>query len=200
MKQLFLLLLLFSLSTISYSQVDIGVKSGMNIATTKDLIQYPKNRIGWYCGAFARIPIYKKFFFQPELLYSSKGHKTTDLAGGEEITLRLNYINTPILFGYYIDKKTSILIGTELGYLLSARGLLSNKVRFDQTDSYPKKIDLGLDIGIAYTIYKNFGIEIRYNYGFKHMYNTDANGIRRGESLGGNRVFQIGLHYRLPSS
>ncbi len=45
-----------------YSQVSFGVKSGINIATTKDLIAYPKNRVGWYARAFAKIPIHKKYF------------------------------------------------------------------------------------------------------------------------------------------
>lgn len=47
----FFFILIFS--TFSYSQVTFGVKSGINIATTKDLITFPKNRLGWYGGGLS---------------------------------------------------------------------------------------------------------------------------------------------------
>ncbi len=55
-----------------------------------------------------------------------------------------------------------------------------------------------MDIGLKYEIVKNAGIEIRYTYGFKNMYVTDAVGTRIGEVLAGNRVFQIGGYYTFP--
>ena len=57
--------------SLSYSQVEFGVKSGINIATTKGIITFPKNRLGWYLGGSSYIPIQKKLFLQPELLFSS---------------------------------------------------------------------------------------------------------------------------------
>jgi hypothetical protein len=136
----------------------------------------------------------KKTFFQPELLFSSKGYRTVDLAGGAKVTMRLNYLTAPILFGYEIDHKTKVVLGTELGYLMKATLVKAN---INATNSFPKKFDIGLLIGLGYNITKGLGAEIRYNYGFKRFYQTDAIGIRRGESLAGNRVFQIGVYYIL---
>jgi hypothetical protein len=194
MKQFSLLLLLFSLSTISYSQVALGVKSGINIATVKDLSTFPKNRIGWYGGAFARIPIKRKFFFQPEILFSSKGYKFNDLADGEKVSVRLNYVTLPIFLGYKIDHKTKVLLGAEGGYLVKAS---LDQGKFDISNTFPQKFDVAMAIGLEYDLIKQLGIEIRYNYGFKTFYQTDAVGNRGSESLAGNRVFQMGFFYRL---
>lgn len=78
------------------------MKTAINIAATKDLIAYPKNRLGWYIGGRSHIQIYKRYFFQPELLLSSKGYRYKDLSDGKTVSMRLNYINAPILFGCLI--------------------------------------------------------------------------------------------------
>ncbi len=75
-----------------------------------------------------------------------------------------------------------------------------NKERFNVSDRFPVKLDFGLDIGLNYKVLNKVGLEIRYNYGFRNMYRTDAVGVRFGERLAGNRVFQIGGFYYFPSS
>ena len=137
--------------------MSFGVKSGINIATTKDLITFPKNRVGWYVGGFSKIQIYKKFFLQPELLYSTKGYRTVNPNDNSKTVRRLNYLTAPILLGYKIDKKTSLVLGPELGYLLSAHLLFSNE-NFDISKNYPIKFDIGIDVGLSYKMTKNVGI------------------------------------------
>ena len=184
-----------------YSQVGFGVKSGINIGTTKDINSDPKNRLGWYAGGLANIPMYKKIFLQPEFLFSVKGYRYIgNLNETAKTALRLNYLTTPILLGYKIDTKTSLFFGPEIGYLLSAYSVWPNKERFNVSDRFPVKLDFGLDIGLNYKVLNKVGLEIRYNYGFKNMYRTDAVGVRFGERLAGNRVFQIGGFYYFPSS
>lgn len=188
----------FSLSLIGYlcyCQVSFGVKSGINIATTKNLITFPKNRVGWYVGGSGYIPIHKKLFLQPELLFSSKGYKYVDLSDGKAVAMRLNYFNIPILLGYKIDGKTKILGGAEVGYLIRAINGFNDTNTEATTSSFPKKYDFGIAIGLQYDIIQLLGFEVRYIYGIKGFYQTDAVGIRRSESLAANRVFQIGLNY-----
>jgi hypothetical protein len=167
----------------------------MNIATTKDLIEFPKNRIGWYVGGSANISIHKKFFLQPELLYSTEGHKSYGLQGNSKMVLRLNYINVPILLGYDIDRKTQIVFGPSFGYLASVYIVYDNNENFNISKNYSPKFDAGLDIGLNYNIIKKIGIEVRYNYGFKLLYYIDGAGIAHKEAKGANRVFQIGFKY-----
>ena len=47
MKKILFSFSLTLISYLSYCQISFGVKSGINIATTKDIITFPKNRIGW---------------------------------------------------------------------------------------------------------------------------------------------------------
>lgn len=197
MKKLCLTFFAFVMVNNSYGQVGFGIKSGMNIATTKDFTAFPKNRIGWYGGGFILVPIHKRLFLQTELLYSSKGQRTEKIIGAsDKSVLRLNYLNVPILLGYKIDYKTSLLLGPEIGYLTSAQ-LKYYSEFIDVSKNYPSKFDAGLDVGINYKLLKNIGVEIRYSYGFKTMYYEDAAGVRHSESKGANRAFQIGILYPL---
>lgn len=194
-----LLLLFFILfSNLSYSQVSFGMKSGINIATTKNLIAFPKNRVGWYGGGFAIIPIRNKFFLQPELLYSSKGFgvNQTNPLNAPNATYRLNYLNLPILLGHKIDRKTSVFFGPELGYLISVHQVYRHDDNVDVSKDFPPKFDVGMNVGLNYKLMKNIGIELRYNYGFNTLYDVDAVGNRHGDGINGaNRVFQIGVNY-----
>ncbi len=196
MKKLGLFLLAVILFITSYSQVQFGIKSGINIATTRDLITFPKNRLGWYGGGLAIIQLHKKLFLQPELNFSSKGYRYIDQSTNRTVAMRLNYLSIPIQLSYNIDKKTNLLFGTELGYLIKAVNDFNNE-NANATASFPKKLDIGLAIGLQYDIIKRLGVEARYIYGFKRFYQTDAVGVRRSELLAANRAFQLGLYYIL---
>jgi hypothetical protein len=196
MKKTLLFLLILFATKASYSQVSFGIKTGMNIATTKNLIAFPKNRLGWYAGGRATILMHKKLFLQPELLFSSKGHKSYNEIGNSRLVTRFNYINVPILLGYRIDRKTSLVLGPEIGYLASAQVKYSSQF-MDVSKNYPSKFDAGLNIGLNYELIKNLSIEVRYDYGLRTLYSVDAVGNRYSESKGANRVFQIGINYGL---
>lgn len=197
MKKLLFSFSLLLIGYICFSQVSFGVKSGINISTTKDLIAYPKNRLGWYAGGVAKIAISKKFFLQPELLYSAKGYRSDNQVGTSVIVTRFNYLNMPLLVSYKIDHKTSIFLGPELGYLTSVHIIIAETQNLNVSKNYPSKFDVGLDLGLNYKLTKNLGVEVRYNYGFNTLYYIDGAGVRHSEYKGGNRVFQIGFNYLL---
>ena len=185
------------INVVAYSQVTFGVKSGINIATVKDINAHPDNRLGWYGGAAAYFPLHKKFFFVPELLYSSKGYSDIgNLYETQKTVVKLNYLTAPLQFGYRIDHKTSLLFGPEIGYLLSAYQK-SPYNTLNVSYNFPVKVDVELDIGLRYKIIERTEIEIRYTYGFKNMYTRDITGVRVGDALAGNRVFQIGCLFSL---
>lgn len=179
-----------------FAQVQFGVKAGGNIATTKDLIAFPKNRVGWYGGLRGSIGISKKITAEPELIYTTKGYRYIDLSGGETVAMRMNYLAMPILLKYNIGTKTSMNIGGELSYLINAT-VLSTGYKLNASSSFPKKVDFGLVVGMQYKILQSIGFEIRYVYGLRNYYQTDAVGVRRGEYLAGNRVLQLGFMYNV---
>lgn len=109
--------------------------------------------------------------------------------------LKFNYLNVPILLGYNIDHRTSLVFGLEFGYLTSSHMIYNNNENFNVTKNYLPRFDAGLDIGLNYNVIKNIGIEVRYNYGFKILYYIDGAGVRHTEIKGANRIFQIGVNY-----
>lgn len=180
----------------SYSQISVGVKSGVNIATTKNIIAYPKNKLGPYGGFYASVQLGEKIFFQPEIFYSSKGFGYDNMINNKLSILNLNYLAVPLLFGYQIDTKTKLLAGLETGYLLNARNIVLKK-NYSATNRFPKKFDYGLNVGLSYLFNEKLGIDIRYCYGFDGLYQVELNGSRTIDINGANRVFQIGLNYSL---
>jgi hypothetical protein len=74
----------------------LGVSAGFNLATFsgKD-IQGAENKSGFGGGVYLAIPVAPQIEFQPELLYTAKGAKSSD--AGFEAAVRLNYVEIPLL-------------------------------------------------------------------------------------------------------
>lgn len=178
------------------SQMPFTFKLGGNIATTKGLIQYPKNRIGFYTGFSSELKINKKFSLKPELIYSTKGERATVSGGDQTNALRFNYLNLPLLVSFNADERTKFLIGPEFGYLLSAKYIIS-KNNIDVSANYPQRYDVGTLVGIEYRLSQFCSVEARYIYGFNTLYYEDYAGIRHLKTNGANRVFQLGLAFSM---
>ena len=180
------------------SQVQVGVKGGINIANVKYRDSDPNTpSVSFNGGVLAKIDLSKGFFIRPEVQYSVKGYRFPSMGANGTGTLRLNYAAVPILAGFPIGDKFQGLIGPEFGFLTKATSVFSgNKV--DMSDSY-QHFDWGLDLGATYKITDALGVEVRYNYGFRGLVKgitTDQNGGQTGSTKdGANRVFQAGLYY-----
>lgn len=192
---------LLMLPFLSSGQIEIGIKSGANISTIKEIIGGPIKKLGWYMGASIKFRVAEKISLQPEILISSKGGSYYPGApvpppfSNTKSKLQFNYINLPVLITYSIDRRTNLLIGPELGYLLSVRHKMQNTV-FKSDYYYPQKFDIGMDIGAGYLFIKGCSLEVRYSHGFNMIRSRDVTGNYSLER-GANRVFQIGLNYRL---
>jgi hypothetical protein len=197
----FLIMIAAVCSLSSRSQVNIGLKAGMNISTVKykDAEDPNTASIGFNAGALAQITINKNFFIRPEVQYSVKGYRFPATGFSGNGTLRLNYIAVPILAGFPIGNKFQGLIGPEFGFLTKATSVFSGN-RQDVSKNF-QKFDWGLDLGGTYKITPALGVEVRYNYGFRGLIRgiiTDENGNPTGSAKdGANRVFQVGLYYLL---
>lgn len=81
MRQSLLLLGALFLLHFGHAQVSGGLKAGLNAATirayrgahqdSRDTINW---RTGFQAGAFLQVPLSRRLFLQPELLYSLKGY------------------------------------------------------------------------------------------------------------------------------
>ena len=113
----------------------------------------------------------------------------------EGVSMRLNYLNLPVLMGYHVNKKLSILLGPELGFKLSAiRSPASAWV------DVIEKFDAGITAGSSFLVTEKFGIEVRYIHGLKRLYKVegrDQNNMPTGEvtRLGQNQAVAFGVSY-----
>lgn len=204
------LLLLLMIGCISLqAQVNFGLKGGANYVNNvivTDLFDNGSDyRLSYHTGVFAKIPVNRKLSFTPELLFSDKGFRILeDVASpsSEYSKLKLSYLNVPVLLGYKVFDKLSLKLGPEFGYLLSAIS------RFDGESTNVEQIwdnefDVGLALGISYSITDKIGLEIRYTHGLSSV----ATDVQFTDILGNpiegedvklqNRTFQVSVAYSL---
>ncbi len=161
-----------------------GVKGGANISGISN-VDNVKSKFGFYAGAFMNAPIAESFSIQPEVLYSTKGGKTT---GDVEIVGSADYISVPVMFQYHVTPQIYLEAGPEFSFLLSANaktGGVSSDIKNVLTG-----FDLGIGLGAGYYFTENIGLTARYVAGVTDMVKDNPNDAVR------NSVFQVGLAYK----
>jgi len=190
----FILPLLFGYT--SSAQLQQGYKVGLNASKFIYNKNYkPGDQVGPNVGVLVKVPLEKKIFLQPELIYSLKGHKIDEPDLYYKGNLHLHYLNIPIMLGNQLNK-LDFMMGPELGYLMYRQYKTTPDINF--SDAF-RKIDLSLNAGLHYKIVGGLGIEIRYNYGILKLIEVperDSEGFVVGKTyVGRNRVFQIAFDY-----
>ncbi|HEV7333635.1 MAG TPA: porin family protein [Flavisolibacter sp.] len=187
----------FTFLSIQYclGQSSFGVKGGLNINEAEDGLDLrKKTRFAYHGGLFFQQKLGKKLFFQPELLYSSKGYRYTSIGFPIDGAKRMNYLSVPLLIGYQASSHLSFLFGPEFDYLLRAGHRGDGGV--SKVTAYYPRFDAGLDFGAAYKLSKKLSAELLYYYGFNTLYYSNR-GVSYGYVKGRNKVFQAGVSYRL---
>lgn len=173
--------LVFGCSLMAQAQVKFGAKAGLNVASMTDA----SSKLGFYLGATAEMKLIgsiDKLAFAPELVYSMQGAEESG------IWVRTHYINLPLMAKYYITDKFSLSAGPQLGFYLSGTiGDDSNSASIPS--EFVKTFELGLGIGAAYSVWKNWDVEVRYNQGLTAA--VEALGEKAK-----NSVFQLGAVYK----
>lgn len=183
-------------------EVKFGVKAGLNLANisgddTEDL----DGRTSFHIGGVAEIMITDKFSFQPELLYSAQGAKSTyeDQFEKEEITIKLDYINLPLMAKYYVAEGFSIEAGPQIGFLMNSEAdyeyIDKEDPEFNESGTEDLKdeikgIDFGVNLGLGYKLENGLNFGARYNLGLSDLWDIDTGGIKNQ-----NSVIQVSVGY-----
>lgn len=166
-------LIFLGLSTLSFAQLEFGVKGGVGISNTTIVHGVSKERIGFLAGAVAKYPLTTRnenHYIQAEVLYTNQGEYSLPKENGHKYKAFLNYINIPIMYKYYFDdqgKDFFLEAGPQLGFKVSEK--------FDEGEpeienNIPKSFDLAFNIGGGYSIDRKFEINLRYQYGLIDTY------------------------------
>ena len=205
MKNLLFILtiVLFGLTNIIAQNIKYGSKIGVNIANitgneTDDL----NTKTSLHAGAVAEIMISDEFSFQAELLYSAQGAKSDYSETLNDVTFRytsvkLEYINVPLLAKFYIVEGLSLEAGPQVGFLITADREFE-KTNNGETEKGEKDIldeiigiDFGLDFGLAYKLESGVFLAARYNLGLSNI-----NDVKGSDELKNqNRVIQVSAGY-----
>ena len=183
------------------SEVKFGAKGGINLANIVGDDAGDANMfVGFNAGFFVEIPVTDKLTIQPEILYSAQGSKSEGPLNIEgdiydvKATLKMNYINVPVMFKYQVADKFSLEAGPYIGFLVSAKVKAEvsgfGSATEDAKDLF-KSTDFGLGLGMNYEFSDVIFANARYQAGLTEIGDSEAG----GNSVK-NSVFQIGLGFR----
>lgn len=176
----------FMTATATAQHANIGIKGGLNVFTihANNNTSYD-TRKSVNLGLLAHIHLSRQIAFQPELVYSGQGAKFT--IAGITTTVKMDYINVPLLLQYMFDNGFRIEAGPQVGFLASAKSEASN-INTDVKNSF-KSVDFGLGLGIGYIHPPSgFGVDARYNLGLSNI--NDNSNVKST-----NNGFQLGVFY-----
>ena len=119
------------------------------------------------------------------LLYSQQGCKVDD-AG----TLKLDYINIPLLANVYVAKGFAVKLGLQPGFLINDKAKVSDSGVSVESGlgNLSKNFALSVPVGISYE-FSNIQLDARYNWGVTHALSAE------GESSNSS-VFMITVGYK----
>jgi len=181
---------LIALATRAQSNVHLGLKAGVNVASLKiengdDL----DSKASFNVGGLAHIHVTKHFAIQPELILSGQGGKYD--VGNSTGKVNLTYLNIPVLGQYMFGDGFRLETGPQLGFLLSAKNKLNN-VTVDVKNSY-KTTDFSWAFGVGYVSEMGLGADLRYNLGLSNINDASSTNVQ-------NRVLSLGLFYQFMHS
>lgn len=140
-----------------------GISTGINVSQIDGDHVSGFSKAGVQLGLFANLPIKKKYEWQLEVMYITKGSKEQPNENGTSSLYQANlsYIEVPILFIYKPTKKVAIEVGPSAGFLINSEekditGKLINQPSFN-------KEVLSANLGVSYKVNKSFLLNLRTN-------------------------------------
>jgi hypothetical protein len=137
-------------------------------------------RVGLAAGLEFEYGVAENFGLSAGVLYSMQGAKI-DIVGNDKVTMKLDYINIPILANYYIVKGLAIKAGVQPGFNVQKK---LDDVKLDDVKGFA----LSIPVGLSYE-FSNVVLDARYNWGLTKAF-------KEGDSK--NSYFTITLGYRIP--
>ena len=168
-------------------------KAGINVATITNS-DGGESRIGFVAGAELEYQATPIFSVSGGLLYSQQGikFKDTEVDGHDDVdgTIKMDYVNIPVLANIYVSKGLALKVGVQPGFLINHKlkvkaGGVSAEADID--GSSVKDVDMSIPFGISYC-YKNIQLDARYYLGMSKVFSDDGS-VK-------NSVLQITLGYK----
>lgn len=203
------------------AKMSFGILGGVNFQNLNgkdfDGSKLPNKMIlGYHAGVNIQIPVAPEFYFQPGLLFSTKGAKNSGTVLGTTYTstIKLSYIEVPLNFVYKGELGNGFVMvgfGPYVGYgiggkVLTEVGSVSDdsKIKFknvvetgDDPDLvYFKALDAGANIFAGYEMASGIFFQLNTQFGLLKI-NPEYKDLPDDKSSVKNTGFGLSLGYRL---
>ena len=203
MKKTLLTAIILATVTISFAQVNFGLRGGVNLANYANL-EHSSKKADYYVGAMLSIKLGNVYTLQPEFTYSRQGTKLDKGVYTNFVSEKLNvsYLSIAIANKFSAANKVHFIIGPYFDIVMDKNVKFKNP---DYSDSYyydynnVTPVDLGVLFGLGFDVSDNLTFEARYKQGFIGVIDNFQTGDSSYYSNGGshlNKVFQLGLTYK----
>ncbi len=190
---LFFITTIFGFALVN-AQVTFGAKAGVNFSDiTGEKVDSFEGLTSFHVGAVAEIQISEKFSVQPELIYSMQGSDYSEDFEGDDFegSVKVNYLNIPLMAKYYVADGFSLEAGPQIGLLVSATDEYEDEE--DDIKDFLKSTDFGINFGLGYKLESGLNFTARYNIGLSD--NLDADDFETDGAEYKNSVIQFSVGY-----
>ena len=194
MKKLFLVAAFVLSSVASFAQQAAGTftlqpKVGLNVASMTEL-DGSDPRIGLAVGAEGQYQFSDLVGVSFGLLYSQQGAtgEFNFMGINADQTMKLDYINVPILANVYLTKGLAVKVGVQPGFNVGNSVTVDGNTTSSSKKDYDgiKSVALSIPVGLSYEI-SNVVLDARYNWGVTKAFDgLDSK----------NSVFQVTIGYK----
>lgn len=177
-------------------KVSPGIRAGVNVTTLSNIDADFK--ADFYAGGILSLNLGQRYTLQPELIYTRQGASNVtfvDEASGEptgQENVTIQYLSLGVINKFYFVDGFHGLIGPSLDMKIG-----KNFPRIDFDDDEYGGVDLGISLGLGYTLPIGLTFEGRFKTGMLDAFNNDyfLGMFDDPDEISLNRVFQLGVSY-----
>ena len=198
-KTFALFLMLISIS--SYSQIDFGIRGGLNLNFSKEaniigdfnFSGNSENALGFHLGVLSEFEIQKPgLSIRPEILYTNITYDYTGLIDPDSQSLTIQKLDIPVLLGIKITGPFRLLIGPSLQFIIDTDFDVRD---FEEINKQAFSLNAQLGLGLKF---ERFDVDIRWEKGLS---NTESNFVTDIANVGVNfdtnpNQLILGVSYR----
>ena len=205
MKKLLLVLLFTGISQRSFSQLEFGIKAGINYNSdsfqdvVNDVFYGADHKTGFHGGVWTRFNLISAMdlYLRPEVVYTvlktgSSYSADGNRANGTGVKYNFKKVDIPILFGTKFLKFLHVLAGPSVQYILNSEFDLKD-LKEIKTNGFSLGVQLGAGIEIG-----QLGIDVRWERALSDAETEFIDTITNNNINFDTRVNQIilGLSYK----
>lgn len=197
-------------STLSFSQLNVGIKGAVtmsNFSTSIDDISEAA-KSGWQAGAFLRVG--DKWHLQPEVYFTAKPGqlKYTQLspphAGTVTQDITISAVDVPVLIGFKVIDPPTMNVRLQAGpvasfvtsktFTMSGDGIDPPEPSEAYKDSF-KSVNWGLQFG-AGVDFLFLTADLRYELGLSNLVDADTGVTDSGDGEMKNNIFMLSVGFK----